>query len=42
MSLTVLIGAIVGSGVAIFAGRAPADRLLAHVQARLAQGRRRR
>ncbi|HZZ37010.1 MAG TPA: hypothetical protein VFE03_14905 [Caulobacteraceae bacterium] len=35
MSVTFLIGAILGSGLFIFAGRAPARRLLAVVQSRL-------
>jgi hypothetical protein len=34
MSLHFLIGAILGSGLAIFAGRAPAQRLLAAVTRR--------
>jgi hypothetical protein len=41
MSLTFLVGAIIGSGVFIFAGRAPAERLVAAVQARLARRKRR-
>ncbi len=40
MSLTFLIGAILGSGIAIFAGREPAQRLLAVVQAQLDRSRR--
>ena len=32
MSLSFLIGAILGSGIAIFAGRAPARRILAKIQ----------
>lgn len=39
MSLEFLIGAIIGSGVFIFAGRAPAERLVALVQDRLGRGR---
>ncbi len=42
MSLTFLIGAIIGSGVFIFAGRTPAYRLLAVVQERLERSRHRR
>jgi hypothetical protein len=40
MSLTFLIGAILGSGIFIFAGRAPAQRLLAAVQEHLQRSRR--
>ena len=42
MSLHFLIGAILGSGLFIFAGREPARRLLETVQARLEAERRRR
>ncbi|MHB8529618.1 MAG: hypothetical protein ACYC8V_08940 [Caulobacteraceae bacterium] len=42
MSLTFLIGAILGSGIAIFAGRAPAQRLLGVVQQRIERNRRER
>jgi hypothetical protein len=41
MTINFLIGAILGSGFAIFAGRAPAYRLLAIVQRRVHQKRRR-
>jgi hypothetical protein len=39
MSLNVLIGAILGSGVAIFLGGAPARALLARVKARMEERR---
>jgi hypothetical protein len=39
MSIDFLMGAILGSGIAIFAGRAPAYRLLAIVQRRVHQKR---
>jgi hypothetical protein len=39
MSLNFLIGAILGSGIAIFAGRAPAQRLVAAIQRRLPQSK---
>ena len=39
MTLEFLIGAIIGSGLFIFAGRAPAEKLLAFVQQRLGRGR---
>jgi hypothetical protein len=42
MSLSFLIGAILGSGLFIFAGRAPAERLKAAVRARLARRKPRR
>ena len=35
MSLSFLIGAVIGSGVFILVGRAPANKLVAAVQARL-------
>jgi hypothetical protein len=35
MSLSFLIGAIFGSGLFIFAGREPAERLLAYAKKRL-------
>ena len=37
MSVNFLIGAILGSGIALFAGRAPTHRLVAAVQRRLAR-----
>lgn len=40
MSLNFLIGAILGSGIAIFAGREPAWRLIAIVQKRFGPPRR--
>ena len=40
MDLTFLVGAIIGSGLAIFAGRAPAQRLVDLVQARISRRRR--
>jgi len=40
VSLTFLIGAIIGSFVFIFAGRAPAQRLLAVVQDRVEAAKR--
>ena len=39
VDLNFLVGAIIGSGIAIFAGRAPTQRLLDAVQARLARRR---
>ena len=42
MSLSFLIGAIFGSFVFIFAGRSPAQRLLAVVQDRVERNRRKR
>jgi hypothetical protein len=42
MSLAFLIGAILGSGIAIFAGREPAQRLLTVVQEQLERARNRR
>jgi hypothetical protein len=41
MSLAFLFGAILGSGIFIFAGREPAQRLLAIVQEQLERARRR-
>ncbi len=40
MSLSFLVGAILGSGIAIFAGRAPAQRLVDMVRVHLAKARR--
>ncbi len=40
MSLSFLVGAILGSGIAIFAGRAPAQRLVVIIRGHLAKGRR--
>ncbi len=40
MTLEFLIGAMIGSGLFIFAGRAPAEKLLAIVQERLIRRRR--
>ena len=42
MDVNFLIGAIIGSGVAIFAGRAPAERLVQLVQSKFGRGRGRR
>jgi hypothetical protein len=39
MSLEFLIGAIIGSGLFIFLGRQPAERLVAYVQQRLGRDR---
>jgi hypothetical protein len=39
MTLQFLIGAVIGSGLFIFAGRAPAEKLLALVQQHLGRGR---
>ncbi|MDB5457605.1 MAG: hypothetical protein JWP92_3190 [Caulobacter sp.] len=39
MSLSFLVGAIIGSAVFIFAGRAPAQKLIAVVQSRLGRPR---
>jgi hypothetical protein len=39
MSLTFLIGAIIGSGAFILLGRAPAQKLVAAVQARIGKPR---
>jgi hypothetical protein len=39
VSMTFLMGAIVGSGIAILAGRAPANRLLQVVQKRISKRR---
>jgi hypothetical protein len=41
MTLLTLIGAILGSGAAIAFGRAPAEKLLAVVQSRIDQSKRR-
>jgi hypothetical protein len=41
MSLTFLVGAVLGSAIAVFAGRAPAYRLLAVAQKRYERFRRR-
>jgi hypothetical protein len=41
MSLNFLIGAILGSGIAIFAGREPAHRLVAAIQKRITRPARR-
>ncbi len=40
MTLEFLIGAMIGSGLFIFAGRAPAEKLVAMVQERIARRRR--
>ena len=40
MTLEFLIGAMIGSGLFIFAGRQPAEKLLAIVQERLIRRRR--
>jgi len=40
MTLEFLIGAMIGSGLFIFAGRPPAEKLLALVQDRMARRRR--
>ena len=39
MSLSFLIGAFIGSGVFILLGRAPAEKLVAAVQARIGKPR---
>jgi hypothetical protein len=39
MSLSFLLGAVIGSGVFILLGRAPAEKLVAAVQARIGKPR---